>query len=61
VGVSFDDRDLATSMGALGAELGAAIDVQSKPQYDVVVEGTPRELTARASDFRLQQEQKMVE
>ena len=42
---SFDDRDLATSLSALGTELGTAIDCPSKPQYRVVVEGRPRELT----------------
>jgi signal transduction histidine kinase/ligand-binding sensor domain-containing protein len=47
---SFDDRDLATSLSALGTELGAGIDLPSKPQYRVVVEGKPRELTAVVRD-----------
>jgi signal transduction histidine kinase/ligand-binding sensor domain-containing protein len=47
---SFDDRDLATSLSALGAELGAGIDPPSKPQYRVIVEGRPRELTAVVRD-----------
>jgi signal transduction histidine kinase/ligand-binding sensor domain-containing protein len=47
---SFDDRDLATSLSALGTELGALIDPSSKLQYRVVVEGRPRELTAVARD-----------
>jgi signal transduction histidine kinase/ligand-binding sensor domain-containing protein len=47
---SFDDRDLATSLSALGTELGSAIDPSSKPQYRVVVEGRPRELTAVVRD-----------
>ena len=47
---SFDDRDLATSLGALGTELGAGIEPLSKPQYRVVVEGRPRELTAVVRD-----------
>jgi signal transduction histidine kinase len=47
---SFDDRDLATSLSALGTELGAGIDPPSKPQYRVVVEGRPRELTAVVRD-----------
>jgi ligand-binding sensor domain-containing protein/signal transduction histidine kinase len=47
---SFDDRDFATSLGALGTELGAGIDPLSKPQYHVVVEGRPRELTAVVRD-----------
>jgi signal transduction histidine kinase/streptogramin lyase len=47
---SFDDRDLATSLSALGAELAAGIDPPSKPEYRVVVEGRPRELTAVVRD-----------
>jgi signal transduction histidine kinase/ligand-binding sensor domain-containing protein len=47
---SSDDRDLATSLSALGAELGAGIDPPSMPQYRVVVEGTPRELTVVICD-----------
>ena len=46
---SFDERDLATSLSALGTELGG-IDPPSKPQYRVVVEGRPRELTAVVRD-----------
>jgi signal transduction histidine kinase len=47
---SFDNRDLATSLSALGTELGAGIDPPSKPQYRAVVEGRPRELTAVVRD-----------
>jgi len=47
---SFDDRDLASSLSALGAELAAGIDPPSKPEYRVVVEGRPRELTAVVRD-----------
>ena len=47
---SFDDRDLATSLGALGTELGAGIEPRSRPQYRAVVEGRPRELTAVVRD-----------
>jgi signal transduction histidine kinase/ligand-binding sensor domain-containing protein len=47
---SFDDRDLATSLSALGAELGAGMDLPSRPEYRVVVEGRPRELTAVVRD-----------
>jgi signal transduction histidine kinase len=47
---SFDNRDLATSLSALGAELGAGINLPSKPQYRAVVEGRPRELTAVVRD-----------
>jgi signal transduction histidine kinase/ligand-binding sensor domain-containing protein len=46
----FDDRDLATSLSALGSELGAGIDTPSKPEYRVVVEGRPCELTAVVCD-----------
>jgi signal transduction histidine kinase/ligand-binding sensor domain-containing protein len=47
---SFDDRDLATSLSALGTELGAGIGSPSKPEYRVVVEGGPRELSAVVRD-----------
>jgi signal transduction histidine kinase len=47
---SFDNRDLATSLSALGRELGAGLDPPSKPQYRAVVEGRPRELTAVVRD-----------
>ena len=55
---SFDDRDLATSLSALGTELGAGIDPSSKPEYRVVVEGRPRELTAvvRNEAYRIARE-----
>jgi signal transduction histidine kinase len=47
---SFDNRDLAISLSALGTELEAGMDTPSKPQYRVVVEGRPRELTAVVRD-----------
>jgi signal transduction histidine kinase/ligand-binding sensor domain-containing protein len=47
---SFDERDLATSLSALGTELRKGIDLPSKPEYRVVVEGRPRELTAVVRD-----------
>jgi signal transduction histidine kinase len=47
---SFDDRDLATSLSALGTELGAGMDPPAIPQYRVVVEGRPCELTAVVRD-----------
>jgi signal transduction histidine kinase/ligand-binding sensor domain-containing protein len=55
---SFDDRDLATSLSALGNELDAGIDPSSKPEYRVVVEGRPRELTAvvRNEAYRIARE-----
>jgi hypothetical protein len=39
---SFDDRDLATALSALGTELWKGIDPASKPEYRVVVEGNAR-------------------
>jgi signal transduction histidine kinase/streptogramin lyase len=47
---SFDDRDLATSLSALGTELETGIEFSSKPQYRVVVEGKPCELTVVVRD-----------
>jgi signal transduction histidine kinase len=47
---AFDDRDLATSLSALGTELGTGIDPPSKPEYRVVVEGRRREVTAVVRD-----------
>jgi signal transduction histidine kinase len=47
---SFDERDLVTSLSALGTELATAIESPSNPQYRVVVEGMPCELTAVVRD-----------
>jgi signal transduction histidine kinase/ligand-binding sensor domain-containing protein len=47
---SSDYRDLATALSALGTELGAGLDLPSKPEYRVVVEGRPRELSAVVHD-----------
>jgi signal transduction histidine kinase/ligand-binding sensor domain-containing protein len=47
---SFDDRDLPTSLAALGSDLEAGMDPPSRPEYRVVVEGRPRELTAVVRD-----------
>jgi signal transduction histidine kinase/ligand-binding sensor domain-containing protein len=47
---SFDERDLAASLSALGSELAAGTDFPSKPEYRLVVEGRPRELTAVVRD-----------
>jgi len=41
---TFDDHDLPTALGTLGAELGIGIESQSQPEHRVVVEGRPREL-----------------
>jgi signal transduction histidine kinase/ligand-binding sensor domain-containing protein len=48
--ISFDERDIATSLSELGAELGAAIDSASRPEYRLVVEGRRRGLTAIVRD-----------
>jgi signal transduction histidine kinase/streptogramin lyase len=45
---SFDNRDLATSLQTLGAELG--VDIDSQPHYGLVVEGRPRQLTPVVRD-----------
>jgi signal transduction histidine kinase len=47
---SFDDRDLATSLSALGTELGAETDSPSRPEYRAVVEGRRRVLNAVVRD-----------
>ena len=47
---SFDDRDLVTSLSALGSELGTGIDPPSMLEYRVLVEGRPHELTAVIRD-----------
>jgi signal transduction histidine kinase len=47
---SLDDRDLVTSLTTLGAELGAEIEHQSAPQYELLIEGRPRQLTAVVRD-----------
>ena len=47
---SLDDRDLATSLGTLGAELGNEIEPQSRPHYGLVVEGRPRQLKSGVRD-----------
>ena len=47
---SVDERDLATSLGALGDELGFASPTDARPQYRVTVEGRLRELTPDIRD-----------
>jgi signal transduction histidine kinase/ligand-binding sensor domain-containing protein len=47
---SLDDRDLATSLSALGSELATGFDRPLKPEYRVVVEGRARALTAVVRD-----------
>jgi signal transduction histidine kinase/ligand-binding sensor domain-containing protein len=54
----FGDGDLATSLSALGSELATGFEPPSKPEYRVVVEGRPRELTAavRNEAYRIARE-----
>jgi ligand-binding sensor domain-containing protein/signal transduction histidine kinase len=47
---TFDDGDLASVLGALGAELAVATDAQVPPEYRVVIEGKPRELRPDVRD-----------
>jgi signal transduction histidine kinase len=47
---AFEVSDLATSLSALDTELGARIDFPARPEYRVVAEGSPRELTAVVRD-----------
>jgi ligand-binding sensor domain-containing protein/signal transduction histidine kinase len=47
---TFDEGDLATLLGALGAELAVGKEPQATPEYRVMVEGTPRELSPDVRD-----------
>jgi signal transduction histidine kinase len=47
---TFEDGDLATAVGALGAELGSSVEPQPTPEYRVMVEGTPYELNPHVRD-----------
>jgi signal transduction histidine kinase/ligand-binding sensor domain-containing protein len=47
---SFDERDLATSLHTLGAELRVEVERQPEPHFGLVVEGRPRELTPAVRD-----------
>jgi signal transduction histidine kinase len=47
---SFEDRDLMTSLRALGGELGVEIEHQPAPQYGLLIEGRPQQLTAVVRD-----------
>jgi signal transduction histidine kinase len=47
---SFDVSDFATLLSALHTELGAGMDPPSRPEYGVVMEGRPRELSAVVGD-----------
>jgi signal transduction histidine kinase/ligand-binding sensor domain-containing protein len=46
----FEDGDLPTVLGALGAELAAEMEPDAASEYRVVVEGKPRELNPNVRD-----------
>src|ERR1700722_9346943 len=45
-----EEGDLATALGTLGAELAAGMEPQATPEYRVMVEGKPRELSSDVRD-----------
>jgi len=47
---TFEEGDLATALGALGAELAIGTESQATPEYRVMVEGKPRELSPDVRD-----------
>jgi ligand-binding sensor domain-containing protein/signal transduction histidine kinase len=47
---TFEEGDLATMLGALGAELAVGTEPQATPEYRVMVEGMPRELSPDVRD-----------
>jgi signal transduction histidine kinase len=47
---TFEECDLATALGALGAELAVGLEPQAMPGYRVIVEGKSRELNADVRD-----------
>jgi signal transduction histidine kinase len=47
---AFEDVDLATTLGALGAELAAGMRPEATPEYHVVVEGKPRGINPNVRD-----------
>jgi ligand-binding sensor domain-containing protein/signal transduction histidine kinase len=47
---TFEEGDLATALGALGAELAMGTEPQAAPEYRVMVEGKPRELSPDVRD-----------
>jgi ligand-binding sensor domain-containing protein/signal transduction histidine kinase len=46
----FEEGDLATALGALGAELAIGTEPQATPEYRVMIEGKPRELSPDVRD-----------
>jgi signal transduction histidine kinase len=47
---TFEEGDLATALGGLGAELAVGMEPQATPAYRVMVEGKPRELNPNVRD-----------
>jgi signal transduction histidine kinase len=47
---TFEDVDLATVLGALGADLPVGTEQQASPEYRVIVEGKPRDLNPDVRD-----------
>jgi ligand-binding sensor domain-containing protein/signal transduction histidine kinase len=47
---TFEEGDLPTVLGALGAELAIGMEAQGPPEYRVMVEGKPRELSPDVRD-----------
>jgi ligand-binding sensor domain-containing protein/signal transduction histidine kinase len=47
---TFEEADLASMLGALGAELAVGTEPQATPEYRVMVEGMPRELSPDVRD-----------
>jgi ligand-binding sensor domain-containing protein/signal transduction histidine kinase len=47
---TFEEGDLASMLGALGAELAVGTEPHATPEYRVMVEGMPRELSPEVRD-----------
>jgi ligand-binding sensor domain-containing protein/signal transduction histidine kinase len=47
---TFEEGELATVLGALGAELTVGMEPRATPEYRVMVEGKPRELSPNVRD-----------
>ena len=55
---AIEDQDLSTSLKAVGAEFTVGLDADSKAEYQVIIEGQPRELvpTVRDDVYRIVRE-----
>jgi signal transduction histidine kinase len=47
---TFEEGDLAAALGALGAELTVGMEPLASPEYRVMIEGKPRELSPEVRD-----------